>query len=170
MIYLLIETADVADIPLVPFFLTLCLFGVMGAMMTLIEVELPYLLVIASVVSIGLFFIVYYAFKSLITKPDDLTKFEGKKAIVEIPIDHNSTGRVKVINAAYAEEFPAKANLKISKNSEVIIEHFLGTIAFVIPIPSGTDRETTNLTYCKKCNATVDRGTHEYCPYCGEKI
>lgn len=168
MIYLLIEQSDVVDMPLVPFFLTTCMFGVIGAIMTLSAIELTYILITATSVSIGIFLVSYYGFKSIITKPEDPARFVGKKAIVEINVDYNSTGRIKTLDVEHPAEFPAKANRAIPKHQEVIIERFSGSVAFVIPVPNRMHVNSGHLIQCKRCKSSIEINI-DFCPYCGEK-
>jgi len=170
MIYLLIEESDVVDIPLIPVFMSVCVFGALGIILTFFELELSTILLIASGISVGLFIGVYYTFKSMVTKPVDLAAFTGRKAIVEIPIDPNSTGRIKLLGVEQCHEFPAKASTQIAKNREVLIESIAGAIAFVIPIPDARVTEAPSERRCGRCSATIKRRTAEYCPNCGERL
>ncbi len=105
----------------------------------------------------------------MITEPHELSTYINKKAIVQIAIGRNSTGRIKILSAENPLEFPAKADLAVSKNSEVFIERFLGAVAYVIPLPSRDETTHNDLFQCEKCKATID-STIEFCPYCGARI
>ncbi|MFX1293785.1 MAG: hypothetical protein ACFFD2_02835 [Promethearchaeota archaeon] len=168
MIYLLAEDSDIADMPLVPLFLTFSVFGLISAILTIIEVKLLYILIIVSLVSVGIYIVIYYGFKAIVTNPHDLANYIGKKAVVEIPIEPNSTGRVRLINTEHSEAFPAKSDKNVQKNREVFIEKFIGAIAYVIPIPG--KEEGGPFLICTNCNAHVDISNNAFCPYCGNGL
>ncbi|HUX99670.1 MAG TPA: hypothetical protein VMV49_08960 [Candidatus Deferrimicrobium sp.] len=171
IVYLLIEESDVADMPLIPISIIICVFGAIGAIMTLMEIVLYLILIVAFIVCAALFGVIYYGLKWLITKPEDLKQYIGKKAITEIPIDPTSTGRIRLLETAEPEDFPAKSNMTIAKNTEVIIERFVGTYAFVIPLPSEIDISKRHSIKCPKCEATIEVGSEEtFCPNCGERF
>ena len=168
MIYLLIEKSDVVDMPLIPLFLTICIFGVLGAIMTLIGIELLYIAVITTLASVGIFVLTYRGFKSIITKPTDPRDFVGQKALVEIAVAPNSTGRIKTLDVEHPVEFPSKANCVIAKNQKVMIERFSWGFAFVVPLPDNKTIRRSDLTQCTKCRSLID-SANDYCPHCGEE-
>jgi membrane protein implicated in regulation of membrane protease activity len=170
IIYLLIEESDIVDMPLIPISIIICVFGAIGAIMTLMEIVLYLILIVAFVVCAALFGVIYYALKMLITKPEELKQYIGKKAITEIPIDPTSTGRIRLLETTESEEFPAKSNMNIAKNTEVLIEKFVGSYAFVIPLPS-TLKSKRHSIKCPKCKTTIEVGDEEtFCPNCGESF
>jgi hypothetical protein len=169
MIYLLIEDSDIADMPLVPTFLGLGFFGIISAILTLFELELISIILIASGVGVGIFIATFYGFRAMVTQPVEYSRYIGEKAIVQIPIGASTTGRIRLLNPEIPEEFPARSNRAIPKNNEVFIENFTGAVALVIPIPQATGEGGTPTIMCQKCNAAVSIGLPN-CPYCGNRI
>ncbi len=169
MIYLLVEDSDVADMPLVPTFLAVAFFGIISAILTLFEIELVYIILIASGVGVGIFIATFYGFRAMVTRPVEYSRYIGEKAIVQIPIGASTTGRIRLLNPERPEEFPARSNTAIPKNNEVFIENFTGAVALVIPIPQATGEGETPTILCKRCNTAVSI-EFTNCPYCGNRI
>ncbi|MHA1231686.1 MAG: hypothetical protein ACTSRP_06505 [Candidatus Helarchaeota archaeon] len=172
IIYLIIEENDILDFPLIPVFLATFFFGMIGIIMNILGFELIFTIITAGVISTILFLLIYFGFRSLITPSENSDQYIGKKAIVEIPIDEKTCGRIKIIENSDSPEFPAKSDSFIPKNSVVKIINFLGTIAFVKPLNViSYQHENKNIEFiiCPNCNASIDFEL-DICPYCGYKI
>lgn len=172
VIILIIEEGDELDLPLIPSFATLGFFGAIGSIMTLLEIELFLIIIIDLIISIALFTGIYFGLRSMTSKPEDLKKYIGKKAEVEIPIEPNSTGRIRLISTENSEEFPAKSENYFRKNEEVIIKDFSGSIAIVKPINGRGKKmhpDDKGIIVCDNCKATIEAGTL-ICPYCGKNL
>ncbi|MHA1268398.1 MAG: zinc ribbon domain-containing protein [Candidatus Helarchaeota archaeon] len=172
MTYLLIEEGDQYDMVLIPVCLFFCIFGVVGIITIVLGLTSPLIWIISGTLSAATFFITLFGFKSINTKPDDINRFINKKAIVEIGIDANSTGRIKIIDDDENQAFPAKSNMKILKNEIVKIIRFINTVAIVKPLENKKNkRRSENLEFivCSNCKATIEIGS-KICPYCGEKL
>ena len=170
MIFLLIEEDDLLDLPLIPLFFTITISGVIGIILSIININFIYILIVILICSLVIFLITYFGIKSITTKPDDLKKYIGKKARVEISIDNNSTGRIQIADNNNNESFPAKSDTILEKNQEVKIIKFNGTIAFVQPLKKMKNKNLNKeFNVCSNCKATIDIG-NKICPYCGEKI
>ena len=177
VIYLIQEESDILDIPLIPIFLTIFTFGILGVFLSFAKFDLIFILIISSAISGIMFIVSYFLLKNIITRPEGIEKLINKTAIVEIPIEKNKTGRIKVLKDDIYESYPAKANLNIPKDSNVKIIKFIGSYAFVEPIypeihkntnltTNNFDNTNDNFIICKNCKASVDFGCN-ICPYCG---
>ncbi|MBD3227181.1 MAG: hypothetical protein GF329_03250 [Candidatus Lokiarchaeota archaeon] len=172
LIFLLIEEGDEIDIPLIPITATICFFGILGSILTMMELEILWILIIGSGVSIGIFLSVYFGMKYLTTESENLKDYIGSKAIVEIQIEPNSTGRIQIKTSESIIEFPARSENLILKNYEVVVKDFIGSVAIVAPTKDTLKkmkRIENDFITCKNCKATIEAGSN-ICPYCGEKI